>query len=588
MGSALPAASIARASTRCSPSESASVVKGEVHAAKAPSSTRHSNRTSPLVGGQVERRRRVGRGAGGPVHRRHGRVGVDGEAPGRGRGVGVAGGVDGAHLERVGPVAQLRRGEGRAAGRVGAAVDAALERRAGRVGRELERRRGIGGGAARPRRDGRVGRLGVDGERRAAGVGSALPAASTARASNVCAPSASWGIAVGDWQGLNGPPSTRHSKVAPSSSVPRPNDGARSLVVGGGPERIVVSGASVSTVKVRVAGVGSALPAGSIARTSKVCSPSARSPAGCGDWHAANAPPSTRHSNVVPGLSPVNSNSGVASPVGPDGPAVMLVCGGSVSTVKVREAGEGSVLPAGSTARTSSVWRPSSSRPVVNGEVQDAKAPSSTRHSKPEPGSSAAISKVGVASAVGPPGPAVIVVSGGSASTVKVRVGGRRVGVAGAVGGADVERVRTVGEARERQGRGAGRERAAVDPALEGRAGLPGGELEVGARLARGAGRPRRDRRLRRRGVDREGAGDGRRVGVAGGVDGPRLERVLAVGERVDLRGRAAGREGGAVDPALELRARLVRGRARTSACCPRSARRGRRRAWSAAGRCRR
>ena len=43
-----------------------------------------------------------------------------------------------------------------------------------------------------------------------------------------------------------------------------------------GPESIVVSGATVSTVKVRVAGVASTLPAASLARTSNVCAPCAR------------------------------------------------------------------------------------------------------------------------------------------------------------------------------------------------------------------------------------------------------------------------------------------------------------------------
>ena len=43
-----------------------------------------------------------------------------------------------------------------------------------------------------------------------------------------------------------------------------------------GPFRFVVSGAIVSTVQVRVAGVASWLPAASMARTLKVCEPWAR------------------------------------------------------------------------------------------------------------------------------------------------------------------------------------------------------------------------------------------------------------------------------------------------------------------------
>ena len=48
------------------------------------------------------------------------------------------------------------------------------------------------------------------------------------------------------------------------------NDGEAWFVVPVGPELIVVSGAAVSTVNVRVAGVGSTLPAGSVARTENV------------------------------------------------------------------------------------------------------------------------------------------------------------------------------------------------------------------------------------------------------------------------------------------------------------------------------
>ena len=45
------------------------------------------------------------------------------------------------------------------------------------------------------------------------------------------------------------------------------------VIVPEGPDVIAVSGATVSTVKVRVAGVWSVLPAASLARTRKVCAP---------------------------------------------------------------------------------------------------------------------------------------------------------------------------------------------------------------------------------------------------------------------------------------------------------------------------
>ena len=74
-------------------------------------------------------------------------------------------------------------------------------------------------------------------------------------------------------------PSRRHWKLAtpePPTSVPEKAKLAEAdpLRVDG-PESIEVFGAVVSTVQVELAGVASMLPAWSIARTSKVCEPSA-------------------------------------------------------------------------------------------------------------------------------------------------------------------------------------------------------------------------------------------------------------------------------------------------------------------------
>ena len=128
---------------------------------------------------------------------------------------------------------------------------------------------------------------------------------------------------------------------------------------------IVVFGGAVSTVKLREAGVASTLPAGSIARTSNVWAPSAATAVVFADVHDVHAPPSTRHSNVEPAWLDENANVGVASPVRPDGPLSIVVCGATVSTVKPREAGVASTFPAGSVARTSNVWAPSASDAVV-------------------------------------------------------------------------------------------------------------------------------------------------------------------------------------------------------------------------------
>ena len=121
----------------------------------------------------------------------------------------------------------------------------------------------------------------------------------------------------------------------------------------------------MSTVKVRLAGVGSVLPAGSVARTSKVCGPSASADVVNGVVQAANAAASTRHSNVEPASVEVKVKVGrvVVGRAARAGPPVMEVSGGwlssTVETVKVRLAGVGSTLPAASMARTSKVCGPS-------------------------------------------------------------------------------------------------------------------------------------------------------------------------------------------------------------------------------------
>ncbi len=65
-------------------------------------------------------------------------------------------------------------------------------------------------------------------------------------------------------------PSSLHSNVEPVSVLVNANDGEALLVVPVGPLVIVVSGAAVSTVNARVAGVASTLPAASVARTENV------------------------------------------------------------------------------------------------------------------------------------------------------------------------------------------------------------------------------------------------------------------------------------------------------------------------------
>ena len=70
------------------------------------------------------------------------------------------------------------------------------------------------------------------------------------------------------------PVSSEHSKLDPGSLEWKVKLGVGSLVVPCGAESIVVSGALVSTVQVKLSGLASGLPALSIALTEKVWGPS--------------------------------------------------------------------------------------------------------------------------------------------------------------------------------------------------------------------------------------------------------------------------------------------------------------------------
>ena len=139
------------------------------------------------------------------------------------------------------------------------------------------------------------------------------------------------------------------------------------LVKAGGPAPIVVLGGVVSAggwiVQVWVAGVASVLPAGSVARTRKVCAPRARPVRSRGLVQAANGAASSEHSNVEPASVAEKAKVALVLCVVAGGADVIVVFGGAVSTVQERVAGVGSVLPAGSVARTAKVWAPSA-RPV--------------------------------------------------------------------------------------------------------------------------------------------------------------------------------------------------------------------------------
>ena len=69
----------------------------------------------------------------------------------------------------------------------------------------------------------------------------------------------------------NGPASSLHAKVLPDFVAEKLKLALMLLVRAGGLAVMVVSGAVVSMVQVKLAGVGSVLPARSVAWTWKVC-----------------------------------------------------------------------------------------------------------------------------------------------------------------------------------------------------------------------------------------------------------------------------------------------------------------------------
>lgn len=133
--------------------------------------------------------------------------------------------------------------------------------------------------------------------------------------------------------------------VAPAAAAPlifgelslAGESGSVSLSVGG-------AGAVVSTIHVRVLGVGSVLPAASIARAARVCAPSASPVSSLGDRHAAQAPASSLHSNVDAASEEENAKLDDAEAVVPEGPERIVVSGAAVSSVNVLLAGVASVL----------------------------------------------------------------------------------------------------------------------------------------------------------------------------------------------------------------------------------------------------
>jgi len=99
---------------------------------------------------------------------------------------------------------------------------------------------------------------------------------------------------------------------------------------------------------------------GSVARTSKVCVPSARAEYVVGDVQGTKAARLRRHSKVEPLSLEEKVKVADVLDVVPVGPDVIVVFGGveSVLTVQLTDAGVASVLSAASVARTKKVCGP--------------------------------------------------------------------------------------------------------------------------------------------------------------------------------------------------------------------------------------
>ena len=181
---------------------------------------------------------------------------------------------------------------------------------------------------------------------------------------------------------------------------------------------IVVSGGSVGVVAVQFAttGVGSALPAWSTARAVSLCRPLEKPVRLRNDEHGVKVPAlSILHSNV-PGSVLPSVNVAVETGVVESCPARSVVSGGSTSTVQLVVTGDGSTLPARSTARTASECAPSAS-PVTVKFWRHGKNPEPSRlHSKRPTVSSESKLKLAVVGEK-PFGPVAIEVPGEVVST---------------------------------------------------------------------------------------------------------------------------------------------------------------------------
>ena len=152
-----------------------------------------------------------------------------------------------------------------------------------------------------------------------------------------------------------------------------------------------------------------------------MCGPNDRPVYSFGDVQAANAALSSEHSKLEPCSLPEKLNVALVLRVVAGGaPEPIVVSGAAVSMVQLWVAGDWSVLPAASVARTRNTWSPAERPVYCLGEVHGKYAPLSIEQANVEPASSAVKSKVALTLLVVAAGaPAPIVVCGGVPSLTR-------------------------------------------------------------------------------------------------------------------------------------------------------------------------
>ncbi len=141
-------------------------------------------------------------------------------------------------------------------------------------------------------------------------------------------------------------------KVTPDSFELKVTEAVVDETLPEGAEIIVVFGTVVSTVQEALAGDASVFPAASVALTRIICDPCERLLSERGLVAVVHDPLSSFLWKVTPVSFEVKLTEAVVEETFPEGAAVIVVLGADVSTVQEALAGDASVFPAASIART--------------------------------------------------------------------------------------------------------------------------------------------------------------------------------------------------------------------------------------------